>query len=95
MLPIWGIIAAGTGLYGLVKHLDASDNNREAQNLISDSAEEYKEKYSVLENRQKKLQKSLRKLGKTKIGIQTRQIRKFTSLYGRFKKCCLCRVYSF
>lgn len=80
-----GGAAVLTGLYGLAKHADASDNNREARNLISDSEEEYEEMYSVLENRQKKLQESLRKLGKTKLGIQTRQIRKFTSLYGRFK----------
>ena len=88
-LPIFPIAAGLTGLYGLVKHLDASDNNREAQNLINDSKEEYEEKYSALENKQKELQKSLRKLGKTKIGIQTRQIRKFTSLYGRFKNVAL------
>lgn len=78
-------VAALTGLYGAKKHIDASDNNDAAKWLINDSREKYEETHSVLEERHNKLQKSLKKLGNTKIDIQLKQIRKFTSLYSRFK----------
>lgn len=80
-----GAAAVVGGLYGLKKHIDASDNNDEAKWLINDSREKYENTHSVLEKRHNKLQKSLKKLGNTKIDIQMKQIRKFTSLYGKFK----------
>ena len=97
-MPLPWLIAGAavlTGLYGAAKHLDASDNNREAQNLMSDAKEEYEQTYSVLEEKKKNLQKALRELGETKIDIQTQQIRRFTSLYGRFKNVAFAGEINF
>ena len=82
---VLAVLAGAAGVCGVKKHIDASDNNDEAERLINNSREKYEETHSVLEKGHKEFQKSLKKLGNTKIDIQMKQIRKFTNLYGRFK----------
>ena len=55
---VLAVLAGAAGVCGVKKHIDASDNNDEAERLINNSREKYEETHSVLEKRHKELQKS-------------------------------------
>lgn len=79
------VAAAVTGAYGLKKHLDASENNDKAKQMLDYAKGEYERAKGDMDSWQETLKNDLSDLGELKCCISAQELAEFVKLYGMFK----------
>ena len=82
---ILGGLAAAGGLFGAKKMKDSYDNNQEAKELYEDAQDLFERAKGRLEKQREDANKSLEKLGSTRINIWSQEMHDFVMAFKKFK----------
>ena len=80
-----GAVAAGSGAYGVKKHIDASDNFDRAKDINSEATRIADNATRKAENTKKATNTALENLGETKLTILSGSMQNFIDVYSRIR----------